>query len=49
VALIAGENEFAAGTCQLKDLASGAQQQVALEPDAASVVRAVEQLVAQDP
>jgi len=34
VALIAGEDEFAAGTCQLKDLASGGQQQVALERSA---------------
>ncbi len=48
VALIAGEDEFAAGTCQLKDLVRGTQQQVALEADAASLVQAVEEVLARD-
>ncbi len=38
LALIVGSNEFAAGTCQLKDLATGQAHQVPLEPDAASLI-----------
>jgi len=45
VAIIAGSNEFQAGTCQIKDLASGGQQNVALDPDAASLVAAVKKVL----
>jgi histidyl-tRNA synthetase len=41
VALIAGENEFSAGTCQVKDLQKAEQHDVPLEPDAQSVIAAV--------
>jgi len=47
VALIAGENEFAAGTCRIKDLQRANQQDVPLEPDAASVIAAVEEIFAR--
>jgi histidyl-tRNA synthetase len=43
VAIIAGSDEFQNGVCQVKDLASGSQQNVPLEPDAASLVNAVKQ------
>jgi len=45
VALIAGENEFAAGTCRIKDLQRATQQDVPLEADAASVIAAVTHLL----
>jgi histidyl-tRNA synthetase len=41
VALIAGSNEFAAGTCQVKDLAGGDKRDVPLEPGASAVVAAI--------
>jgi len=41
VALIAGENEFSEGRCQVKDLQKVQQQDVPLEADAASVIAAV--------
>lgn len=43
VALIAGENEFAAGTCQLKDLQKAQQRDVPL--DTASIVAAVREIL----
>lgn len=49
VAIIAGEDEFAAATCQLKDLARAEQRQVPLEPDGASLICAVKELLAQSP
>jgi histidyl-tRNA synthetase len=45
VAIIAGSNEFQSGSCQIKDLASGGQQNVPLEADAASLVAAVKQML----
>jgi histidyl-tRNA synthetase len=45
VALIAGENEFAAGVCQVKDLQKAQQRNVPLEPDAASIVAAVREII----
>jgi len=45
VALIAGETEFAAGTCQVKDLQKAEQHDVPLEPDAASVIAAVKDIL----
>jgi histidyl-tRNA synthetase len=45
VALIAGENEFAAGTCQIKNLESGDKQDVPLEDDAASLVEAIKKII----
>jgi histidyl-tRNA synthetase len=45
VALIAGENEFATGTCRIKDLQRATQQDVPLEADAASVIAAVREIL----
>jgi len=45
VALIAGENEFNAGVCQVKDLQRARQQDVPLEPDASSIIAAVKQIL----
>ena len=45
VALIAGDNEFTAGTCQVKDLESGDRRDVPLETDAASVVAAIKEIL----
>jgi len=45
VALIAGENEFASGVCQVKDLQKAEQRNVPLEPDAASLVAAVQEII----
>ena len=42
IALIAGENEFASRVCQVKDLQSQQKQDVPLEPDAASLIAAVQ-------
>ena len=41
VALIAGENEFQAGVCQVKDLVAGTQQNVPLDAGAGSLIAAV--------
>jgi len=46
VALVAGSNEFESNTCQVKDLAGGGQENVPLEPDAASIVTAIKRLLA---
>lgn len=45
LALIAGDNEFQAGVCQVKDLQTGSKQDVPLEADAASIVAAVEKIL----
>jgi histidyl-tRNA synthetase len=45
VALIAGGNEFEKNVCQVKDLQTGAKQDVPLEPNAASIVKAVKQIL----
>ena len=45
IALIAGDNEFASGTCQVKDLATGTQEDVPLEDDAGSVVAAAQRIL----
>ena len=47
LALIAGDNEFQAGTCQIKDMQAGTQQDVPLEDDAASLIRAVREILKQ--
>ncbi len=47
VALIAGGNEFAAGTIQVKDLQKAQQHDVPLEPDAASVIKAVKEIISE--
>lgn len=47
VALIAGEEEFASGTCQVKDLRNKTQQNVPLESDAAAVIEAVRRILGQ--
>jgi histidyl-tRNA synthetase len=46
IALIAGGNEFQAGVCQVKNLQTGAKQDVPLEADAASVIAAVQNILA---
>jgi histidyl-tRNA synthetase len=48
IALIAGGNEFAAGICQVKDLQKTTQQDVPMEPDAASVIEAVKNILQVD-
>jgi histidyl-tRNA synthetase len=45
IALIAGGNEFAAGTIQVKDLQKTTKQDVPLEADAASVIKAVKEIL----
>lgn len=45
VALIAGTSEFHSGTCRVKDLATGTQVDVPLEPDAQSLIAAIEKLL----
>ncbi|MGA2798561.1 MAG: ATP phosphoribosyltransferase regulatory subunit, partial [Thermoguttaceae bacterium] len=47
VALIAGADEFAAGMIQVKDLQKAQQHDVPLETDAASVIKAVKELISQ--
>ncbi len=44
VALIVGDEEFAAGECQIKDLASGGSQTVALADNAAAVIAEIGKL-----
>jgi histidyl-tRNA synthetase len=41
LALIAGENEFAAGSIQVKDLATGQSQEVAMTADGAALLAAI--------
>jgi histidyl-tRNA synthetase len=45
-ALIAGPDEFAAGKIQVKDLQRACRQDVPLEPDAASIIKAVQEILA---
>lgn len=45
IALIAGDNEFQAGVCQVKVLETGQKQDVPLESDAASIIAAVTKLL----
>jgi len=45
IALIVGEDEFANGECQIKDLASGGSQTVALAGDAVAVLAEIQQLL----
>ncbi|MBN1395891.1 MAG: histidine--tRNA ligase [Pirellulales bacterium] len=45
VALIAGGDEFASGVCQVKDLATGARQDVPLTSDAAELIIAVRKIL----
>jgi histidyl-tRNA synthetase len=47
VALVVGEQEFAADQCQVKDLASGASVTVALTGDAAAVIAEVRRILAE--
>jgi histidyl-tRNA synthetase len=46
VALIAGDDEWAAGQCQIKDLATGESRTTPLDDQAASVISAVKSLLA---
>ncbi|HJT31664.1 MAG TPA: histidine--tRNA ligase [Pirellulales bacterium] len=46
VALISGEDELAAGTCQVKNLASGESQTVNVSGDAAELIATVQRLLA---
>ena len=45
VALVAGEDELAAGTCQVKDLGSGKSQTVSTADQAVEVVQAVRRVI----
>lgn len=45
VALIAGQNEFDAGVCQVKDLQKATQQDVPLDPDAAALIAAIKAIL----
>ena len=47
IALIAGGDEFQAGTCQVKDLQTGTKQDVPLEADAKSIVAAVKTVLGE--
>ena len=47
VAVIAGEREFAAGECQIKDLASGASITVPLTENAAAVIDELQRILAK--
>ena len=46
IALIAGQNEFDAGVCQVKDLQGGEKQDVAMQADAQAVIEAVRKILA---
>ncbi len=46
VAIVAGSDDFAAGVCQLKDLAAGTQQPVSLTADCAALIAAIRPLLA---
>jgi len=48
VALIAGDNEFGSGTCQVKDLLSSEQQDVQLQDDAASLIATLKAILGTD-
>ena len=45
VALIAGENEFAAGKCQVKNLQTATSEEVPLEANAASLIAVVQKIL----
>ena len=45
VALIAGDDELARGTCQVKDLGTGTSREVPLEPQAEPVVDAIRKVL----
>ncbi len=45
IALIAGENEFSSGECQIKDLASGGSTTAPLAGDAAAVIAEIRQIL----
>lgn len=47
IALIAGDNEFSAGTCQVKDLAKAQQQDIPLEDDAKSLIKAIQKILTE--
>ncbi len=49
IALIAGPDEFNTATCQVKNLATATQQDVPMEPDAASIIAAVKEILQQHP
>ena len=46
VALVAGENEFAAGNVQVKNLATTTSETVPLAPDAAELIARLRELLA---
>ena len=45
VAIIAGEDELARKTCQIKDLRSGGSREVSIEPCAEPVAQALQELL----
>jgi len=48
IALIIGDEEFAAGQCQVKDLTSGGAQTVPLTKDAAAIITEIQTLLADN-
>lgn len=47
VALVIGEQEFAAGECQVKDLASGGSVTVSLKDGATAVIAEIRRILAK--
>jgi len=47
VAIIAGSDEFASGSCQVKDLARAVQHDVPMDPDYRSIIRAITQILTE--
>jgi len=45
VALIAGGDELARGTCQVKNLATGTSEEITLDSDASSIVQAIQTIL----
>ncbi len=49
VALVAGDDELARRTCQVKDLRTGESQEASLDPQAEPVARAIRAILHADP
>ena len=45
IALIMGDQEFADRTCQVKNLATGSSEEIAMEPNADNLVSALRQIL----
>ena len=47
IALIAGDNEFQAGTCQVKNLAQGTSVEVEMDSEAQEIISAIQRMLLQ--